>query len=95
MKIAIGIDVHKEKCAAFAVFAGLGDPRPRHIAFLDKFNEDFRRFPSDYAGMTALFERVRDHDAEVLIENSTKSHDIYWMLTNLGLKVTGNGVEVA
>ncbi|MGN0137378.1 MAG: IS110 family transposase [Candidatus Methanomethylophilaceae archaeon] len=88
MKIAIGIDVHKEKCAAFAVFAGLGDPRPRHTAFLEKFNEDFRRFPSDYAGMTALFERVRDHDAEVLIENSTKSHDIYWMLTNLGLKVT-------
>jgi len=88
MKIAIGIDVHKEKCAAFAVFAGLGEPRPKHIVFLEEFNRDFRRFSSDYGGMNSLFERIRDHDAEILIENSTKSHDIYWMLTGLGVKVT-------
>lgn len=88
MKIAIGIDVHKEKCAAFAVFAGLGEPRPKHTEFLNKFNEDFRRFTSDFKGMNELHDRVRDHDVEILIENSTKSHDVYWMLTQLGLKVT-------
>jgi len=36
MEIAIGIDVHKEKCAAFAKFAGKGEPRPRHEEFLEK-----------------------------------------------------------
>lgn len=88
MKIAIGIDVHKEKCAAFAVFAGLGEPRPKHTEFLNKFNEDFRRFTSDFKGMNELHDRIQDHEVEILIENSTKSHDIYWMLRQLGLNVT-------
>lgn len=43
----MGIDVHKEKCAAKAVFAGKGKPRARHGEFLRKFNGDFRRFGSD------------------------------------------------
>jgi len=88
MKTAIGIDVHKEKCAAFAVFAGNGEPRPRQTAFLERFNRDFNRFPADARGMTELAGRLAGHEAEVLIENSTKSHDVYWMLTGLGLKVT-------
>jgi transposase len=86
--MAVGIDVHKEKCAAFARFAGTGEPRRRNVEFLEKFNEDFNRFTSDAKGMTELADRLRDHEAEVLIENSTKSHDVYWMLTNLGIKVT-------
>jgi len=88
MKIAIGIDVHMVKCAAYAVYAGMGEPRQRHLDFLEGFNKDFRRFPSDAVGMKELAERVRGHEADILIENSTKSHDVYWMLTNLGLRVT-------
>lgn len=87
MKIAIGVDVHKVKCVAHAVFAGLGEPRPKHIEFLKKFNEDFRRFPSDYRGMTMFADRLKDHEVHVLIENSTKSHDIYWMMKELGIDV--------
>jgi Transposase and inactivated derivatives len=86
MKLAIGIDVHKEKCAAHMVYAAVGEPRKPQ--FIEKFNADFRRFPSDYRGMNDLANRVRDHDVEILIENSTKSHDVFWMLTHLGLKVT-------
>ena len=88
MEIAIGIDVHKEKCAAFAKFAGKGEPRPRHEMFLERFNERFRRFDSDYRGMTELADFVKDHGVHVLIENSTKSQDVYWMLRGLGLEVT-------
>ena len=88
MEIAIGIDVHKEKCTAFAKFAGKGEPRPRHEEFLERFNERFRRFDSDYRGMTELAGFVRDHSVHVLSENSTKSQDVYWMLRGLGLEVT-------
>ena len=88
MAIAIGIDVHKEKATAFAKFAGKGEPRPRHEEFLERFNERFRRFDSDYRGMTELAGFVRDHSVHVLIENSTKSQDVYWMLRGLGLEVT-------
>ena len=88
MRIAIGIDVHKENCAACAVYAGTGEPPQRHCDNLEKFNKDFRRFSSDAKGMKELAERIRDHDAYVLIENSTKSHDVYWMLRNLDINVT-------
>lgn len=37
--------------------------------------------------MYALFLRIKEHDAELLIENSTKSHDIYWMLKSMGLNI--------
>jgi transposase len=88
MRMAIGIDVHKEKCAACAVYAGTGEPPQRHREYLEKFNKDFRRFSSDAAGMKELANRIRDHEAYVLIENSTKSHDVYWMLRNLDVRVT-------
>jgi transposase len=88
MKIAIGIDVHKDKCTACAVYAGTDTPRTKNLNYLDKFNTDFRRFPSDATGMIGLMNRLQGQDADILIENSTKSHDVYWMLTNLGLRVT-------
>jgi transposase len=36
-----------------------------------------------------MFEKFwgHDHEIHILIENSTKSHDVYWMLTNLGYHV--------
>ena len=88
MRLAVGIDVHKEKCAACAVYAGHGSMKEKQIRSLEKFNEEFRRFPSDANGMKALANRLMDHEAEILIENSTKSHHVFWMLTNLGMKVT-------
>ena len=44
-KIAIGIDVHKEKCAAYATRK---DGKKDKTGKLDEFNEQFRRFPSKY-----------------------------------------------
>lgn len=45
MKLAIGIDVHKDKCTACAAYAGIGEPRERHLDFIEKFNKSFERFP--------------------------------------------------
>lgn len=47
-KIAIGIDVHKEKCAACATRK---DGKKDKTGKLDEFNEKFRRFPSNCEGM--------------------------------------------
>ena len=47
MIIAVGMDVHKDKCAACARFAGKGEPKPKHEEFLKNFNKEFRRFDSD------------------------------------------------
>ena len=43
MKLAIGIDVHKDKCTACAAYAGIGEPRERHLDFIEKFNKSFER----------------------------------------------------
>lgn len=87
MKLAIGVDVHKEKCAVYAAYGGLSKPSAKQQLFLDRLNEDFRRIPSDHRGMKQLANRLKGHDAHILIENSTKSHDVYWMMKNLGLNV--------
>lgn len=88
MQTAIGIDVHKEKCAAFAE-ATVKDRelKPHQKEFLERFNDSFKRFDSNMAGMMRLANALEGHDAHILIENSTKSHDVYWMLRDLGLDV--------
>jgi hypothetical protein len=48
MKIAIGVDVHKEKCAGYATRK---DGRKDKTGIIDGFNEQFRRFPSNCEGM--------------------------------------------
>lgn len=89
MRIAIGIDVHKEKCALHAVSADKDEPTPDECRYLDFLNKEFRRFPSNLEGMMALEAGLgHANDIGILIENSTKSHDIYWMLTELGYSVT-------
>jgi len=38
--------------------------------------------------MPLIAAALRGHEAHILIENSTKTFDTYWVLTNLGCKVT-------
>jgi len=88
MKIAIGMDVHAKKSSAHAVYAGIGDMPERHEKLLSSFNKEFGEFPSDGEGMQKMASFLSKHECHVLIENSTKSHEIYWILKNLGLDVT-------
>ncbi len=85
MKIAIGIDVHKKNCAAFAVRK---DNRKDKTGFLETINTELRRFKSDAEGFRKFEEVVgHGHEIHILIENSTKTHEVYWILKNMGYDV--------
>ena len=87
MKIAIGIDLHSKKSVAHAVYVDYGEVPERHAKFIRDFNEAFSDFPSTPKWFKKMADTLRKHEAWVLIENSTKTHDVYWYLTNLGMNV--------
>ena len=87
MKLAVGIDVHKELCAAHATGGSAHKVTSKQQYFIDRFNSQFERFPSDSRGMYSLCQFLKGHEVHILIENSTKSHDIYWMLKGMGMDV--------
>jgi len=88
MRIAVGVDVHSVKSTAHAVYAGTGGVPERHERYLNGFNAEFRSFPSTPEGMERMVNFLKENEYQVLIENSSKSHEIYWMLTNMGCRVT-------
>lgn len=88
MILAIGMDVHKDTSSAYAVYAGMGTENERHRKFLNEFNREFTDFPSTVKQIERIAAFVRGHECHVLLENSTKTHEVYWILRNLGIDVT-------
>ncbi len=87
-RAACGIDVHKEKCSVYVVDADQGPTPDDMQEYIDSINRKYRRVPSKTAELKELaFDLKRFDEVEVLIENSTKSHDVYWTLTDAGLDV--------
>ena len=86
MKIAIGMDLHAKTAVCYAVFAGEGEPREKHLEFLEEFNRKHRTQGSGPEDMAAIAADLRGHEAYVLIENSTKTYETYWVLMNLGVR---------
>jgi transposase len=86
MKIAIGMDLHKKTAVCYAVYAGDGEPNEKNREFLDDFNREFRTQGSGPEDMARMAAALRGHEAHILIENSTKTYETYWVLTNLGCK---------
>lgn len=82
--LAGGIDIHKERCAVFMTHTGIDEPDEELQGFLDRFNKEFRRIPSTTEGVTRMVTSLREHEVWFLMENSTKTHDIYWILKGLG-----------
>lgn len=87
MKIAIGIDLHSKRSVAHAMYVDYGDVPERHAKFIRNFNETFSDFPSTPKWFEKMADTLGKHEAWILIENSTKTHDVYWYLTNLGMNV--------
>jgi len=87
MKIAIGMDLHKSSAVCFAVYAGEGEPNEKANGFLERFNRDFRTQASTPEKMSLIAAALRGHEAWILIENSTKTYETYWVLTNMGCNV--------
>lgn len=88
MIIAVGMDLHKSTAVCFASYAGKGEPTDAETSFIDRFNREHRTQGSEPEDMMAIAKALDGHEAHVLIENSTKTFDTYWVLTNLGVHVT-------
>lgn len=87
MRIAIGMDLHKKTAVCFAVYAGEGQPTLEEQEILERFNKEHRSQHSEPQDMYDIAHALDGHELHVLIENSTKTFDTYWILTNLGCHV--------
>ena len=88
MRVAIGMDLHKRTAVCFAVYAGEGQPSLKEQETLEKFNKEHRSQQSEPEDMRDIALALKGHEIHILIENSTKTFDTYWVLTNLGCHVT-------
>ena len=80
--LAIGMDVHSSKTTAYAVPLEESDMELCDLA--EEFNVRFRRFDSTPSGYGKVADFLIGVEHSILIENSTKSHEVYWILTDLG-----------
>ena len=77
--LAIGADVHK-KWTTFHALDENGEP-------VKEFNRKFGSVPSNREGFEELAEYLNGKEHMILLENSTKTHDVYWTMKDLGLDV--------
>ena len=87
MRIALGLDLADRRCAAHAVPAGKAKKSQKE--FLDGFNKDFRRVKTDRDELHRMVDVLKDdgNEIHVLIENSTITHKVYWILVEKGCDV--------
>lgn len=78
MTISVGIDIHKKTSTFYAL---LEDGEP-----WTEFNSQFRRVPSTKDGYLEVAAYIGGRDCNFLMENSTKTHDSYWILHSLGFE---------
>ncbi|MDY0237220.1 MAG: transposase [Gudongella sp.] len=88
MRMAVGMDLYKKTAVCYAVYAGAGEPSEKNVEFLKRFNRDLRMQGSEPEDLARIAAELRGHEAHILIENSTKTFETYWVLTNLGCRVT-------
>ena len=73
--LAIGMDVHSSKTTAYAV--PLDEPDDDSCSIAEDFNRMFKKFHSDQAGYVRVAKFLEGIEHCVLIENSTKSHEVF------------------
>ena len=83
--LAIGMDVHSSMSAAYAVATDPMDAAERDMA--EGLNRSFKKFPSNYSGMKKLSDYLDGYEHCILIENSTKTHEVFWILNDLECNV--------
>lgn len=83
--IAIGMDVHSSMSTAHAVPMDLSDKE--EMEFCGGFNRAFTKFPSTRTGMSKVAAFLEGRDHCILIENSTKTHELFWIMDDAGLTV--------
>lgn len=83
--IAIGMDVHSSLITAYAVAESNEDIE--EVEFANEFNRKFRTLTSDRHGLCPVAGELSNREHCILIENSTKTHEIFWILIDLGCNV--------
>lgn len=88
MKIALGLDLSDANCAAHAV--PVGRAKKAQKEFLEKFNQDFKRVKTEKQALQNMVDVLMDgvNEIHVLVENSTITHKVYWILVDKGCDVT-------
>lgn len=88
MRIALGLDLSDRQCAAHAV--AVGRTKRAQKEFLDAFNKEFRRVRTDRDDLHRMVRGLRDgcNEVSILIENSTITHKVFWILSETGCGVT-------
>jgi len=89
MELAIGMDVHSENCMAYCslVASDQDDISKEDNDFIISFNKRFRTMPSTEESVSKLKDTIGAREHSILIENSTKAHEMYWVMKNMGLNV--------
>lgn len=84
--IAIGMDTHKELSYVHAVASDPSDIDDQ--LFAEEFNIEFKRpVTSDKKGLERIASFLENRGHSILIENSSKAHDVFWTLTDMGCTV--------
>ena len=83
--IAIGMDIHSSKTTAYAV--PLDESDLNDCAICEDFNRSFKNFYSDRPGYAKVASFLAGTEHCILIENSTKTHEVFWMMADLDLTV--------
>lgn len=74
---AIGADVHKKSTTFYALD---DDGQP-----VRDFNKKFSSVRSNLEGYLGVREYLGDREYRILMENSTKTHDVIWTMEKLGM----------
>ncbi len=69
MRIALGMDLHKELAVCYATYAGDGLVSDEEQRFLDGFNKKHRRQKARPEDMHVIVHALDGHEVHVLIEN--------------------------
>ncbi|MDR0309400.1 MAG: IS110 family transposase [Candidatus Methanoplasma sp.] len=86
--LVIGADVHKKRTAFHALDEN-GEP-------VKDLNSMFRSVPSNREGFGGLAEHLKGKEHRILMENSTKTHDVYWTMKGMGMDVmVAHSVDLA
>ena len=85
MLICIGMDVHAKKLACYSIPFDEGDAEAEE--FCTEFNREFKIMSGEKKDMIRLSKWLKDVDHSILIESGSKTHEVFWTLTDNGCTV--------
>ena len=85
MHICIGLDVHAKKITSYSVPLEQNDEES--IEFCKEFNKEFKCISGEKPDMLRMARWLSEIEHCILIENSTKTHEVFWTLTDAGCTV--------